>query len=180
VVRRSASAFPHAAAVIGRSGDIAEGDAFIITPITAAARTRRYRRYRQRFIGGDTVGCGSILPRRHRRPGAGQPGQARGFSRRPAFRRALPGHREKASRLIAPTAAPELVLGSIRGQVGADRLGGRSPRSWAGRHENPRLRRLFRRQAKVRRRAADATAASGGAVDDDSIDLEQPVRIHVW
>jgi N-methylhydantoinase B len=91
-------------------------------------------------------------------------------------------------RLIAANSrTPELVLGDVRGQLGACRLGERRVNELLAKHGRGKVEaccaRLFELgEAKVR--AAIAAWADGRYeaerfIDDDGVDLGKPVRIHV-
>jgi len=193
-------AFPACcAAVLAEfGGSIGEGDAFlinhpyeggsphapdmcVITPV---------------FVEGALFGfCGSIA---HKGDiGGPVPGSCSGQAREifneglqlPAVR--YQRHFESATdieRIIAANSrTPELVLGDIRGQLGADRLGEQRLKELVAKYGEDRVRQSFVRlfeigEAQVR--AAIAEWADGRYeaerfVDDDGIELEKPVRIHV-
>jgi N-methylhydantoinase B len=89
--------------------------------------------------------------------------------------------------IAANSRTPELVLGDIRGQLGADRLGERRLKELVAKHGKAKIlascARLFE-IGEARVRAALAEWADGRYeaerfVDDDGIELEKPVRIHV-
>ena len=91
-------------------------------------------------------------------------------------------------RLIAANSrTPELVLGDIRGQLGADRLGERRLAELIGKLGAQRIRACADAVLEMSQRTLKAAIAqwSDGRfeaerfVDDDGIDLEKPVRIHV-
>src|SRR5215475_1711159 len=87
----------------------------------------------------------------------------------------------------ANSRTPELVLGDIRGQLGADRLGERRLEELLGKFGKQEILGSFDRlleisEAKVKRAIAEWTDGRFEAerfVDDDGIELERPVRIHV-
>ena len=88
----------------------------------------------------------------------------------------------------ANSRTPELVLGDIRGQLGSDRLGERRldrarRRNSARRKFSPASTGCSRlSEAKLRKTFAewkDGRFEAERFVDDDGIDLEKPVRIHV-
>jgi N-methylhydantoinase B len=89
--------------------------------------------------------------------------------------------------IAANSRTPELVLGDIRGQLGADRLGDRRLKELVGKYGVAKVLASFARLFEIgeaRVRAAIAEWADGRYeaerfVDDDGIDLEKPVRIHV-
>ena len=91
-------------------------------------------------------------------------------------------------RLIgANSRTPELVLGDIRGQLGADRLGEKRLNELVGKFGKDKILAGFDRlleMSEAKLKAAIAEWADGRFeaerfVDDDGVDLEQPVRIHV-
>jgi N-methylhydantoinase B len=87
----------------------------------------------------------------------------------------------------ANSRTPELVLGDIRGQLGADRLGERRLNELAAKYGKAKVLACFDRlfeisETKLRRSFAewkDGRFEAERFVDDDGIDLEKPVRIHV-
>jgi len=89
--------------------------------------------------------------------------------------------------IAANSRTPELVLGDIRGQLGADRLGERRLGELVAKYGEDKVRLSFARlfeigEARVRAAIAEWTDGRYEAerfVDDDGIDLEKPVRIHV-
>ena len=91
-------------------------------------------------------------------------------------------------RLIgANSRTPELVLGDIRGQLGADRLGEKRLNELVGKFGQDKILACFDRlleMSETKLKAAIAEWADGRFeaerfVDDDGVELEQPVRIHV-
>jgi N-methylhydantoinase B len=91
-------------------------------------------------------------------------------------------------RLIgANSRTPELVLGDIRGQLGADRLGEKRLNELVGKFSQERILACFDRlleMSETKLKAAIAEWVDGRFeaerfVDDDGVELEQPVRIHV-
>jgi N-methylhydantoinase B len=91
-------------------------------------------------------------------------------------------------RLIgANSRTPELVLGDIRGQLGADRLGETRLKELVGKFGREKILAGFERlfemsEAKLKAAIAewqDGRFEAERFVDDDGIDLERPVRIHV-
>ncbi|MEK7210856.1 MAG: hydantoinase B/oxoprolinase family protein, partial [Candidatus Binatota bacterium] len=89
--------------------------------------------------------------------------------------------------LGANSRTPELVIGDLRGQVGAARLGERRFQEMMERYGKqtilgcyPRL--FAQTEAKVRAEIAswpDGTGAGERFVDSDGVELDKPVRIHV-
>ncbi len=177
---------------------IAEGDAFlinhpydggsphapdmcVITPV---------------FVGGELFGfCGSIA---HKSDiGGPVPGSCSGQAREifaeglhlPAMRyqRHHQPNTDLESIIAANSRTPELVLGDIRGQLGADRLGERRLNELVAKYGKDKILAGYARLFEIgeaRVRAAIAEWADGRYeaerfVDDDGIALEQPVRIHV-
>jgi N-methylhydantoinase B len=91
-------------------------------------------------------------------------------------------------RLIgANSRTPELVLGDIRGQLGADRLGEKRLNELVGKFGRDKILACFDRlleMPETKLKAAIAEWADGcfeaeRFVDDDGVELEKPVRIHV-
>jgi N-methylhydantoinase B len=193
-------AFPACcAAVIAAFGDtIAEGDAFLINhPYEGGSpHAPDLAVITPVFIEGALFGfCGSIA---HKSDiGGPVPGSCSGQAREtfneglqiPAVRyqtRHVPnGDLERI--IAANSRTPELVLGDLRGQLGADRLGERRLIELVSRHGAAKIRaccdRLFdMARARVKRAVAGWTDGRFEAerfVDDDGIELERPVRIHV-
>jgi N-methylhydantoinase B len=193
-------AFPAcAAAVIDVFGNgIAQGDAFIINhPYHGGSpHAPDIAVITPVFIGGQLFGfCGSIA---HKSDiGGPVPGSCSGQARE-IFNEGLhlPAVRHQSAyrpngdieRLIgANSRTPELVLGDIRGQVGADRLGEKRLDELVGKFGERDILACFDRlleTSEARLRAAIAEWQDGRFeaerfVDDDGIDLERPVRIHV-
>ncbi len=89
--------------------------------------------------------------------------------------------------VAANSRTPELVLGDIRGQLGADRLGEKRLQKLVAKYGADKVRqsslRLFEiGEARVRLAIAEWADGRYDAerfVDDDGIELEKPVRIHV-
>jgi N-methylhydantoinase B len=179
-------------------GALAEGDAFlinhpyhggsphapdicVITPV---------------FVDGALFGfCGSIA---HKGDiGGPVPGSCSGQAREtfneglhlPAVRyqRDFQSNSDLERIIAANSRTPELVLGDIRGQLGADRLGERRLQELVGKYGKDKVLASFARLFEVgeaRVRGAIAEWADGRYeaerfVDDDGIELEKPVRIHV-
>jgi N-methylhydantoinase B len=193
-------AFPACcAAVIAAFGDtIAEGDAFLINhPYQGGSpHAPDIAVITPVFVDGALFGfCGSIA---HKSDiGGPVPGSCSGQAREifneglqiPAVRY----HSRYASnadieRIIAANSrTPELVLGDIRGQLGADRLGERRLTELVGNHGAAKIRACYDRLfdiARARVKLAVAAWTDGRYeaerfVDDDGIELEKPVRIHV-
>ena len=148
------------------------------------------------FVGGELFGfCGSIA---HKSDiGGPVPGSCSGQAREifneglhlPAVRYQR-GFRPNADieRLIgANSRTPELVLGDIRGQLGADRLGEKRLDELVGKFGRPRSSPASTACWRCRKRRCTPRSPNGPDgrfeaerfVDDDGIDLERPVRIHV-
>jgi len=89
--------------------------------------------------------------------------------------------------LGANSRTPELVIGDLRGQAGADRLGERRFQELMERYGRDAVLDSYEAlfaltEARVRREIAswpDGQAESERFVDSDGIDLDKPVRIHV-
>ena len=87
----------------------------------------------------------------------------------------------------ANSRTPELVLGDIRGQLGADRLGERRLNELAAKYGKEKILACFDRlfdmsESKLRKTFAewpDGRFEAERFVDDDGVELEKPVRIHV-
>jgi N-methylhydantoinase B len=186
-------------AVLTAFGDtIAEGDAFLINhPYQGGSpHAPDIAVLTPIFVGGALFGfCGSIA---HKSDiGGPVPGSCSGQARE-IFNEGLhiPAVRYHSrftalndiERIIAANSrTPELVLGDIRGQLGACRLGEQRVVSLVRKHGADKILachdRLFA-EARARVAAAVASWADGRFeaerfVDDDGIDLERPVRIHV-
>jgi N-methylhydantoinase B len=193
-------AFPACtAAVIDVFGDsIAQGDAFIINhPYHGGSpHAPDIAVITPAFVGGELFGfCGSIA---HKSDiGGPVPGSCSGQARE-VFNEGLhlPAVRYQSAyrpngdleRLIgANSRTPELVLGDIRGQLGADRLGEKRLGELVGKFGKRDILACFDRLLDMSERKLKAAIAEWDDgrfeaerfVDDDGIDLEQPVRIHV-
>ena len=177
---------------------IAEGDAFLINhPYQGGSpHAPDIAVLTPIFIGGALFGfCGSIA---HKSDiGGPVPGSCSGQARE-IFNEGLhiPAVRYHSrftalsdiERIIAANSrTPELVLGDIRGQLGACRLGEERVGALVRKHGADKILachdRLFA-EARARVAAAVASWADGRFeaerfVDDDGIELERPVRIHV-
>src|ERR1700716_1935011 len=193
-------AFPActAAVITAFRDDIAAGDAFIINhpyhggsphaPVVAVITPV--------FVAGELFGfCGSIA---HKSDiGGPVPGSCSGQARE-IFNEGLhlPAVRYQRDyrpigdieRLIgANSRTPELVLGDIRGQLGADRLGEKRLDELVGKFGREKILGCFDRlleMSEAKLKAAIAEWADGHFeaerfVDDDGVELEKPVRIHV-
>jgi N-methylhydantoinase B len=87
----------------------------------------------------------------------------------------------------ANSRTPELVLGDIRGQLGADRLGERRLNELAMKYGKAKVLACFDRlfeisETRLRQTFAewkDGRFEAERFVDDDGVELEKPVRIHV-
>ncbi|HUI97192.1 MAG TPA: hydantoinase B/oxoprolinase family protein [Xanthobacteraceae bacterium] len=193
-------AFPACcAAVLAQFGDdIAAGDAYlindpykggsphapdiaVITPVLCAGR----------IIGF----CGSIA---HKSDiGGPVPGSCSGQARE-VFNEGLQLPAVRYQRGAAPNAdleriiaansrTPELVLGDIRGQLGADRLGERRLAALVGKYGAEKILAGFAEilaasERKVRAAVAewpDGRFEAERFIDDDGITLNRPVRVHV-
>jgi N-methylhydantoinase B len=186
-------------AIIAEFGDaVAPGDAFLInhpyhggsphapdicvlTPV---------------FVDGSLFGfCGSIA---HKSDiGGPVPGSCSGQAREtfneglhlPAVRYQRGGETiADIERIIgANSRTPELVLGDIRGQLGADRLGERRLGELAAKYGRAKILACFdalfdMSEGKLRKSFAewkDGRFEAERFVDDDGVELEKPVRIHV-
>src|ERR1700691_498511 len=148
------------------------------------------------FVAGSLFGfCGSIA---HKGDiGGPVPGSCSGQAREifneglqlPAVRYQSAGkpNRDLERIIAANSRTPELVLGDIRGQLGADRLGEKRLGELVAKYGADKVLASYLRLVEIgeaRVRAAIAEWADGRYeaerfVDDDGIELEKPVRIHV-
>src|SRR6202030_3092282 len=187
------------AAVLRTFGDaIAEGDAFLINhPYEGGSpHAPDMAVIMPVFVGGALFGfCGSIA---HKGDiGGPVPGSCSGQAREifneglhlPAVRyqRRFAQNTDIERIIAANSRTPELVIGDIRGQLGADRLGERRLQEVVakyGKDKAPASYSPLFEIGEARVRAAIAEWADGRYeaerfVDDDGITLELPVRIHV-
>jgi N-methylhydantoinase B len=89
--------------------------------------------------------------------------------------------------IAANSRTPELVIGDIRGQLGADRLGERRLVELLRKHGTKKVLACCDRLSKIARMQIASAVAdwpdgrfeAERFVDDDGIELERPVRIHV-
>ena len=193
-------AFPAcAAAIIDAFGDsIAQGDAFIINHpyYGGSPHAPDIAVITPVFVGGELFGFGGSIA--HKSDiGGPVPGSCSGQARE-IFNEGLhlPAVRYQSAyrtngdieRLIgANSRTPELVLGDIRGQLGADRLGEKRLGELVAKFGKQDILACFDRllemsEAKLRAAIAewdDGRFEAERFVDDDGVDLEQPVRIHV-
>jgi N-methylhydantoinase B len=179
-------------------GSIAQGDAFIINhPYHGGSpHAPDIAVITPVFVSGELFGfCGSIA---HKSDiGGPVPGSCSGQARE-IFNEGLhlPAVRYQSAyrtngdieRLIgANSRTPELVLGDIRGQLGADRLGEKRLAELVAKFGKRDILACFDRllemsEAKLKAAIAewdDGRFEAERFVDDDGVDLEQPVRIHV-
>src|SRR3954447_10632755 len=193
-------AFPACtAAVLQEFGDdVAEGDAFLINhPYQGGSpHAPDIAVIAPAFVDGALFGfCGSIA---HKSDiGGPVPGGCSGRARE-IFTEGLPlpavryerGYRRNGDieRLIAANSrTPELVLGDIRGQLGADRLGEKRLNELVGKFGQEKILACFDRlleMSETKLQAAIAEWADGcfeaeRFVDDDAVMMDKPVRIHV-
>jgi len=186
-------------AVIREFGDaIAEGDAFLINhPYQGGSpHAPDMAVISPVFVAGGLFGfCGSIA---HKSDiGGPVPGSCSGQARE-TFNEGLhlPAVRYQAGftpnrdieRIIAANSrTPELVLGDIRGQLGADRLGEKRLIELIGKYGRDKILACYDRLfelSELRLRGTFAEWKDGRFeaerfVDDDGIELNVPVRIHV-
>ena len=186
-------------AVIEEFGDdIAEGDAFLINhPYQGGSpHAPDMAVLSPVFHGGELIGfCGSIA---HKSDiGGPVPGSCSGQAREvfneglqlPAVRyqRAFAPARDIERIIAANSRTPELVLGDMRGQLGADRLGERRLGELLGKYGKDKILACWERLFEISETRLKATFAewkdgrfeAERFVDDDGIDLNTPVRIHV-
>ncbi|MET0634147.1 MAG: hydantoinase B/oxoprolinase family protein [Xanthobacteraceae bacterium] len=193
-------AFPActAAVIEAFGGGIAEGDAFIINhPYHGGSpHAPDIAVITPVFVAGELFGfCGSIA---HKSDiGGPVPGSCSGQAREifneglhlPAIRYQS-GFRPNTDieRIIAANSrTPELVLGDIRGQLGADRLGEKRLNELAGKFGKDKIRACFGRLLDLSESTLKAAIAewpdgrfeAERFVDDDGVELERPVRVHV-
>ena len=193
-------AFPACCAAVIRAygGDIAEGDAYLINhPYEGGSpHAPDMAVITPIFFEGELIGfCGSIP---HKSDiGGPVPGSCSGQAKEifneglhlPALRYVRGGQRNvEIERIIAANSrTPELVLGDIRGQLGASRLGEQRMVELIGKFGKTNALKSFQRLldlAEMKMRAAMSEWVDGRFegerfVDDDGIDLNKPVRIHV-
>jgi N-methylhydantoinase B len=186
-------------AVIRQFGDnIAEGDAFLINhPYEGGSpHAPDMCVLSPVFVDNALFGfCGSIA---HKSDiGGPVPGSCSGQAREtfneglhlPAVRYQRGGEPiGDIDRIIgANSRTPELVLGDIRGQLGADRLGERRLIELTAKYGKQKIVACFDKlfdlsESKLRKTFAewkDGRYEAERFVDDDGIELEKPVRIHV-
>jgi N-methylhydantoinase B len=186
-------------AVIREFGDeIAEGDAFLINhPYQGGSPHAPDMAVLSPVLwAGKLIGfCGSIA---HKSDiGGPVPGSCSGQAREifneglqlPAVRYQR-GHepcRDIERVIAANSRTPELVLGDIRGQLGADRLGEKRLGELIGKYGRDKILACWERLFELSEQRLRATFAewkdgrfeAERFVDDDGIDLNTPVRIHV-
>jgi N-methylhydantoinase B len=186
-------------AVIQEFGEgIAEGDGFLINHpyLGGSPHAPDMCVISPVFVAGELFGfCGSIA---HKSDiGGPVPGSCSGQALE-IFNEGLhlpPVRYQRAGKPIgdieriigANSRTPELVLGDIRGQLGADRLGERRLKELAGKYGRDKLLACFARlvdlsESRLRRTFAEWTDGRFEAerfVDDDGVELNKPVRIHV-
>ena len=186
-------------AVIAEFGnDIAEGDAFLINHpyYGGSPHAPDMCVLSPVFVDGALFGfCGSIA---HKSDiGGPVPGSCSGQAREvfneglhlpPVRYQRRYETRNDIERIIgANSRTPELVLGDIRGQLGSDRLGERRLNELAAKYGKAKILACFDRlfelsETRLRKTFAewkDGRFEAERFVDDDGIDLEKPVRIHV-
>ena len=179
-------------------GDTAEGDAFLINHpyYGGSPHAPDICVLSPVFVEGALFGfCGSIA---HKSDiGGPVPGSCSGQARE-VFNEGLhlPAVRYQRryqplndiERIIgANSRTPELVLGDIRGQLGSDRLGERRLNELAAKYGREKILACFDRlfelsESRLRKTFVewqDGRFEAERFVDDDGIDLEKPVRIHV-
>jgi N-methylhydantoinase B len=193
-------AFPACcAAVLKEFGDdIADGDAFLINDPYAGGSPHApdIAVITPVMRGGRLIGfCGSIA---HKSDiGGPVPGSCSGQAREvfneglqlPAVRywRSGAPNRDLERIIAANSRTPELVLGDIRGQLGADRLGERRLGDLVAKYGEDKILACFDQlltesERKVRAAIAewpDGRFVAERFIDDDGITLNQPVRVHV-
>ncbi len=193
-------AFPACCAAVLRTygNDIAEGDAFLINhPYEGGSpHAPDMCVITSVFIDGKLFGFGGSIA--HKSDiGGPVPGSCSGQAREtfneglhlPAVRyehKGIVSH--DIERIIAANSrTPELVIGDIRGQVGSGRLGEQRLLELVKKYGKEKIEACYARLFELseqRLRGAIAEWKDGvfeaeRLVDDDGIDLEKPVRIHV-
>jgi N-methylhydantoinase B len=179
-------------------GDMAEGDAFLINHpyYGGSPHAPDMCVLSPVFVDGELFGfCGSIA---HKSDiGGPVPGSCSGQARE-VFNEGLHLPPVRYQRRYQPlndieriiganSRTPELVLGDIRGQLGSDRLGERRLNELAAKYGKAKILACFDRlfdlsETRLRKTFAewkDGRFEAERFVDDDGIDLEKPVRIHV-
>ena len=193
-------AFPACCAAVlkAHQATLAEGDAFLINhPYEGGSpHAPDMAVLTPIFHDGELIGfCASIA---HKSDiGGPVPGSCSGQAREifneglhlPAVRyeRGYVGSADIESIIAANSRTPELVLGDIRGQVGAARLGEQRVVELLRKHGKGRSLAFFARllslsEARLRMAISgwkDGRFEAERFVDDDGIQLEKPVRIHV-
>ena len=193
-------AFPACCAAIVKEfgGTIAAGDAFLINhPYHGGSpHAPDIAVISPVFVDGAlTAFCGSIA---HKSDiGGPVPGSCSGQAREvfneglqlPAVRyQTRYGPNRDVERIIAANSrTPELVLGDIRGQLGADRLGEKRLQELTAKFGKAKVLACFDRllhmsESTVRSSVAewpDGRFEAERFVDDDGVELNKPVRIHV-
>ena len=178
--------------------DVAAGDAFLINDPYAGGSPHApdIAVITPVMRGGKLIGfCGSIAHKSDL--GGPVPGSCSGQAREvfneglqlPAvrYRRGDAPNRDLERIIAANSRTPELVLGDIRGQLGADRLGERRLNELIDKHGEERILACFvhllaASEQKVRTAIAewpDGRFAAERFIDDDGIELNKPVRVHV-
>jgi N-methylhydantoinase B len=179
-------------------GDIADGDAFLINhPYEGGSpHAPDMAVITPVFFDGELIGfCGSIA---HKSDiGGPVPGSCSGQAKEtfneglhlPAVRYMRGGQRSReVERIIAANSrTPELVLGDIRGQLGASRLGEQRLIELVRKFGKAGALACFARLQELSRQKMTAAIAewvdgrfeAERFVDDDGIELNKPVRIHV-
>jgi N-methylhydantoinase B len=192
-------AFPACCAAILRaySGEIAEGDAFLInhTYDGGSPHAPDMAVFTSIYHGGKHIGfCASMA---HKGDiGGPVPGSCSGQAREtfneglhlPAVRyqRRFEPFGDVERIIAANSRTPELVIGDIRGQLGACRLGERRLAELIGktglaRFETATAELMVQSEAQIRAAIAewpDGRYEASRSIDDDGVDLGKPVRVH--
>jgi N-methylhydantoinase B len=185
-------------AILGAYDDIKEGDGYIINhPYEGGSpHAPDMAVITPVFVGGELIAfCGSIA---HKSDiGGPVPGSCSGQAKEifneglhiPALRYQRGGKRDaEIERIIAANSrTPELVLGDIRGQLGSSRLGEQRVleliEKFGKKNIVPCFARLLELSEKRMRAAisewVDGRFEAERFVDDDGVELNKPVRIHV-
>jgi len=185
-------------AILRAYDDIQEGDGYIINhPYEGGSpHAPDMAVITPVFVGGELIAfCGSIA---HKSDiGGPVPGSCSGQAKEifneglqlPALRYQRNGKRDAGiERIIAANSrTPELVLGDIRGQLGSSRLGEQRVLELIGKFGKENIVACFAKLLELseqRMRSAisewiDGRFEAERFVDDDGVDLNKPVRIHV-
>ncbi len=178
--------------------EIAEGDAFLTNHpyLGGSAHASDMAAITPAFVGGELVGFCCTMAHKSdiggTVPGSGS-GQAREIFHEglhlPAVRYMSRGKviREVETIIRANSRTPDLVMGDVRGQVGTNRLGEDRLARLLAKYGTETCLAAFealyeKTEQRVRLELAawpDGTYEAEGFIDNDGVDLERPVRLHV-